>query len=692
MRTRIVAGLALLAAAAALPFFPPFGDPWGRPDSALERLLPGVPAWWVVLRLASLVGAAALLGSPQRSERAAAPIEAADTVRATREEIPRAAAALALVLAFAHLALACFASTLPRALQATYALLFLAPTAVLAVAGRRGLRPPTLRAAAAPLLLLLGAWVLAATALGRGLRAASAVDLWFCWDCLASASSEGTNLLTEGPLPGLSAFHFVLQGVGLLPFDDVAATWPIVRAVQVAWMVVAALAITRGAHLFRLGSPAVAAAALLFSPFSFLAVVMPCPVFLGDLLAALALACLAAFWKRPGAAALAALGATAGLAATHPSLVPLAAACIVAAAALLLRPGRPPAGAVVTSLASFFAAAIPAIPSAETVAEMAGRYATGSTSYTAIQGVLLGQFSPMALRQASEALGHRLEILAAALVTPWLTSPTPIRLWGDALFDPLGAALAAVGLFVAIRRAGTEAGPRIVLLLLAAALAPGVVSNFDRPSATRMMALGVPVALLTAIGARRLVDLLAPLSRRGGEAKFRRTAEAVVAVLVALGGTTLFVRVTPSVVAASSLEILLEATGEAGGPRLVMLDYVLREGPDTPGKLDWFYFEETIAAVAPGRARVLAYRGDAALDEVRLGDGEVAGWSRAAEKDGSIGDAVCRRRPDATVWTLADRSGFSLAHLATGAGFTAPSSSRWRSLSKRNCGDVQAAK
>lgn len=691
MRTRIVAGLALLAAAAALPFFPPFGDPWGRPDSALERLLPGVPAWWVVLRLASLVGAAALLGSPQRSERAAAPIEAADTVRATREGIPRAAAALALALAFAHLALACFASTLPRALQATYALLFLAPTAVLAVAGRRGLRPPSLRAAAAP-LLLLGAWVLAATALGRGLRAASAVDLWFCWDCLASASSEGTNLLTEGPLPGLSAFHFVLQGVGLLPFDDVAATWPIVRGVQVAWMVVAALAITRGAGLFRLGSPAVAASALLFSPFSFLAVVMPCPIFLGDLLASLALACLAALWKRPGAAALAALGATAGLAATHPSLVPLAAACVVAAAALLLRPGRPPTSAVLTSLASFFAAAIPAIPSAETVAEMAGRYATGSTSYTAIQGVLLGQFSPMALRQASEALGHRLEIFTAALVTPWLTSPTPIRLWGDALFDPLGAALAAVGLLVAIRRAGTEAGPRIVLLLLGAALAPGVVSNFDRPSATRMMALGVPVALLSAIGARRLADILAPLTRRGGEAKLRRTVEAVVAVLVAVGGTVLFVRVTPSVVPASSLEILLEATREAGGQRLVMLDYVLREGPDTPGRLDWFYFEETIAAVAPGRARVLAYHSDAVLDEVRLGDGEVAGWSRAAEKDGSIGDAVCRHRPDATVWTLADRSGFSLAHLATGAGFTTPSSPPWTSLSRRDCGDVQAAK
>ena len=692
MRTRVLAGLALLAVAAALPFFPPFGEPWGRPDSALERLFPGVPAWWIVLRLGSLVGAAALLGLPQRSERAAPTIDAIATDGDPGETLPRAAAALALALAFTHLGLACFASALPRALQATYAILFLGPTMVLTIAGRRDLRAPSLRAAAAPMVLLLGTWVLAAAALGRGLRAASAVDLWFCWDCLASASRDGSNLLTEGPLPGLSAFHFVLQGVGLLPFDDLTATWPIVRGVQVAWMVVAALAIARGTRSFELGSPAVAAAALLCSPFSFLAVVMPCPVFLGNLLGALALACLAALWKRPGAAALAALGATAGLAATHPSLVPLAAACVVAAAVLLLRPDRPPISAVVTALASFLAAAIPAIPAAETVAQMASRYATGSTSYTAIQGVLLGQFSPMALRQATEAMGHRLEIFAAALVTPWLTSPTPIRLWGDALFDPLGAALAAVGLVVAVRNARTAAGPRVVLLLLAAALAPGVVSNFDRPSATRMMALGVPVALLAAIGARRLAELLASPGRRSVETKVRRMVETVVVVFVALGGTALFVRVTPSVVPASSLEILLEATREAGDSRLVMLDYVLKDGPDSPGRLDWFYFEETIAAVAPGRARVVTFRDDDALEGIRLGDGEVAGWSRAAEKDGSIGDAVCGRWPDATVWTLADRSGFSLAHLATGAEFTAPSSPRWTSALKRNCGDVQARK
>src|SRR5262249_56684479 len=75
-----------------------------------------------------------------------------------------------------------------------------------------------------------------------------------------------------------------------------------------------------------------------------------------------------------------------------------------------------------------------------------------------------------------------------------------MRLCGDTLFEPVGAALAAVGLAVCLRRV-TRRGNAALLVVCGLALLPAALSTAsDRTSLTRSIATPVAVALLAAVG------------------------------------------------------------------------------------------------------------------------------------------------------------------------------------------------
>lgn len=131
----------------------------------------------------------------------------------------------------------------------------------------------------------------------------------------------------------------------------------------------------------------------------------------------------------------------------------------------------------------------------------------------------LGQRPVRAFEAARAATGTRsIDIVIVALLEPFANPRIHIRLWGDAIFDPPGSTLLAVGLATCLRCAALWADARLLLSFLLFALSLAFVSPVDRVDIVHAVAMPVPVALLAAAGFAVLPRLLAAvLPARVGE-------------------------------------------------------------------------------------------------------------------------------------------------------------------------------
>lgn len=677
------AGALVLAVFAGSLLVPPATVLGGPNAGLLSRLFPGVPAWWVCGRLALLALGVGLLCRrlPVGAGWTVAPFDAGRVPSATA--IAPWAAWVAAGLAGLGVLWAVGVGRRGAAGQLAYLGVLAAPALLLVLGttrrarGRRAVwRVPVAWAVAA----LIAVWIVARTvASWHSVRAADAVDLWLGLQWITRAATETGDLITGPVLPGLTTRYMLFQGLWLFGPAHVTPTFQWLQAFQLLWTAVAAAALARVAAVLLGGlAPVVAAAVFLWSPFVLLMPLSATPFMLGGFFAAVLLALWLAVDRRGSAAALVALATTAGFTITLPPVAPIAAlACALSAWSLWRRrDGR--ALVVATALMSFAAAVLPTVPSAEAVTKMVDSYTLGRGEWAGLEAAVLGQRAPLDV-DTSWAAGRpgRFDIALGSVLAPFAIPRTALRLWGDALFDPLGTVFAAVGVGVCVcdlRRRRTAVA---LLALFGLALAPGAIgSSFDRPSLTRMFLLPVPMALLAVVGFEASCRLAGAGPGRGWMA--------VVAVVgVVVGGTVLFDVVTPRLLASSAVGIALRAVGAGGPPGGALF---LRHGHD---RASWLHLETIAAEVGAQRLPVQPYRGMetlVALEAAGDRSPEVLLWSPGLEAESHVGTDVCARWPGATLYTLTDAPGLSrlLAARPAGEGWTPGlPAGQWRA---RQCG------
>src|SRR6185369_9878141 len=132
-------------------------------------------------------------------------------------------------------------------------------------------------------------------------------------------------------------------------------------------------------------SAVVATAVFLWAPFTLIGPLSPSTVFLGPLLTAALWLLVLVFHRYRSAAALAGVGAVAGLAITYPALVPVTLLALIATGWSCYRGPRPPLVVVAVAVLSFLAAALPGVPGIEGARAMWRTYAAPSGRLAALQ-------------------------------------------------------------------------------------------------------------------------------------------------------------------------------------------------------------------------------------------------------------------------------------------------------------------
>ncbi len=670
----LLAGIAL--AAYAIPLLAPpaaVAPAPVAPDAPwLARVLPGVPEGWVGGRLFALaVGAAAVALLVRRT--VLLPLGAPSPSPLRWAQAP----AVALGVATGHAMASLWAARLDRAGQLLYVLTLAVPALILLAARRPGGARREHGGELAWTLPLVAIW-----AVWRGVlavhapEAADVVDTWFGFEYVVAAATGSANLLTQGFLPGFPGTYLFFQGVPLFGAERVAPSFARLQVLHLMWTAVAGLGVGRlAARLVGATAAPVASAVFLFSPFVLFLPLNPSPFFLGPLVAVALLLLLEAHHRRRSPAALAALGGLGGTAILMPPIAPVAAAVGLAALASSLRRPRPSAIVFATACLSLVAAVLPALPAVLAgLRSTADVYVFSGGLWSGLELAALGQLPPAdALRfwGAGEPLLRDL-VLGTALA-PFAIPRTPLRLWGDALFDPLGAALAAAGLAVCVRHA--RRGPQgLLLAAFLAALLPGALSSYDRPSLTRLFVTPVPLALLAVVGLEAL--------RRHALPRVRPATLAVVTVvLVAAGGTALFDAVNPRILARSWLGLALRALDGAPADAVLLAhaDAPYHGGP--PGAdLRWLHARRIASQVPATPLPVAAWEGPASLDAAPESPTRLFLWSPALQHDADVAGRVCARWPGAALYEIRDAAGISrvLAASPAGAGWTpALPASQW---------------
>jgi len=258
----------------------------------------------------------------------------------------------------------------------------------------------------------------------------------------------------------------------------------------------------------------------------------------------------------------------------------------------------------------------------------------------------LGQLDPDLVRfQLNSAVSGRLDGLLGSLLVPFAAPRTGLRLWGDCLFDPLGAALAAVGIAYCLRERTVAAWALLGMLLLTTA--PGGFSSYDRASLLRLPAAPVPLVLLAAVGLRVLAARCVPPRAE------RRVAMAAAIAILASGWIVMAV-VNPRILPRSATGITIEAMRDADAGDAVVL---LAKGWDPQASP--LYLE----TLPPAPLRWTPYRTAADLDAV--GAATLLFWSPGVEDRSGVAASVCARWPAARVYVLTDAAGLSRAFAAT---------------------------
>jgi len=657
-RRTLVAGL-LLAAGYAVPLLVPPHASWPlypeAGDGVVARLFPGIPAWWIVARLACLFVGTALVAIGVGGR---APLRLG--VRARREKIEPPAAAMgwlggvAVAVILGLVVVSPWVSRLERVGQTIYLLLLAAPAVLFALAEpaetRRSLRVIAARLPSLlPIPALWLAWSIPSA--WRTPRAATITDAWMAIERL-EAIARGQQGLVDSAIPGLPNTYNVLEGAPLFGPDDLSGIFAVVQVAHFLWPVVCAVGLGLAVwHMIGRQAAIVAEAVLLFSPFMMTAPYSPQPIYIMPLCSAAMLLLLLGIHHRHTLATIAAFGAWAGLSGSVPQhTLPTALACIVVAWWLLRAPSRSWRTICVVTLIGL-AAVLPSIPTPETFSKMQQEYTGGRGQYVGMETVLF-ELRPPTDAVSSLEIGQSrwFDIPLSAALSPFAIVRTPLRGWGDTLFDPVGGALIAIGLLVCLWRVRRNRAVALLLGFLLGGMALAFWSSGDRVSHTRMIGAIVPLVLLAAVGFEAV--------RRAMRGRARTAWTAGVTATVVLGGLVVSDVVNPSILPASALSVSLEALGDGavGNPSLVVVP------------VPFLQTERIVRGLAPRPIDLVDFNGfppsPLQLDE----PGRVWFWPPSLEAFKNLRAELCRLSPGMTLYTLSDAAGLMHTHAAASAG------------------------
>jgi hypothetical protein len=641
-----VAGLLLLVYGVPL-FFPPGPAVLGAvepPDAwLLARIFPGVPPLWVGIRLAALAAAALLLSRASAGALRRWPRSASLLARPAAAPGLRSAA---LAIAILHACAAPWAGSLGPLGQAGYLVLLFVPAVLLAVPMRPAVR---MHRGVWPTAIVILAWIAARLVTDpNSPRVADVVDGWRGWIDIVRFSLEKKNMLTDlfdPALPGVGGVLLFFHGMPWLQADVVSLTFRWTQLCQIFWAAACGVGVALLARvLVAPGVSAIAAAVFLFSPYVRFVTIFPGPFLVGPLYAtAIAFAAVLAC-RRRSESALAALGAACGIGLTFPGVVPIV-ACFAAWTVWHLRHEvRSLWVGFAAGLASFTAAVAPALSQVLRPGEI-GQHFRWDGLVSIVDASILGQLPLRYLPPAWEGVSPRpLDMIPAALLSPFAHPRIGVRLWGDTIFDPLGAAFVAIGLAACLWLAFRSETARVLLGFFAVALAPGFISPIDVVDITHAVVIPVPVALLAAAG-------FAVVRRQIG---WRRGSLTTVgaAAAISVGGSVLFDLVHPRILSASAPGIMFQALAPEHAARVVWLTY----GPRFVRPTKTLFTGPVTAYAGEQPVGYFEYGGEFPAEAFAAEGKDLLFWSPAFDADYEVQDAVCHQWPNATLYEIWDEA------------------------------------
>jgi Flp pilus assembly protein TadD len=659
-------GIALLLAYVVPLYAPPGPQPsprLGLEVGTWKRLFPHVPTWWIGGRLIALALGSILIVWAARAARpfAAWPLREAEVgppARALAVWCERAAFVCAVVLAAA----ATQADRMSRNAQLALVAAMALPVVLLRAADRRA--PLARRVASvgegasgwgwgiAVGLLVLGWVVLRVLLAHHDPRAADFVDVWKNFTFFRDSVRDDSSLVTQSSEVGVSNAYLLFIGLPLIGPGGFSLSFAWVQTAHAVWIAATAAGVALLVRRF-VGAAAMlpAVATLLFSPFMLSMAVSAAPFALATALGAAILLLVLRIREAPVRADVAALGALAGLSATLPHLTLWGAGATIAVVPVLLR--RTPSLLIWATAALVGATAVlPVLLHFDGLSEMSRTYLELRAVVAELEPIIMGQlYRP--LREVGE-LWHQgvrgvLDVPLGTLLQPFAILRSPVRLSGDVYFEPIGAALAGVGIVACVVRARRATPARVLLVALALALLPGMLgSAFDRASLTRNLVLPALLPVFFAVGsevARRGLRLRAPTG----------VVAAVLAAAIAASGIALFDFVNPRIVAQSWLGLVMRALGATPAAEVVVLE------PGDP-RWEWLWAPEITRYLPREPIRTRPFRSAGAL----LSDPDAADpvaplvfWSPGLEQDKALRSLLCGCWPQAIVYEIRDVSGLS---------------------------------
>ncbi len=666
-----------LLAVYALPLFvPPGPAPLGvvTPAGAtlLERILPGVPSWWIAIRLVALAAGVILLlplpvAFPRIDPREVPSTNDGDEIDSRR--------ILAVGVAVFHAIVARWAGNFGTAGQTAYLMGLFLPALLLASPSRRWRRPRW--RAILPVAGLIALWT--ALRLFTDLnspRAATMADDWRGWLDVLAFVQGGKNLLTDlyDPYaPGIGATALLFQGLPLYRSGVLPLSFRAVQVFHILWLAVCAAGI--GALARRLigrGTALVAVAVFLFAPVTRMMSIFPLPYVLGPLYATAIGLCSVAFWRRRSEAALAALGALTGLTVLFPPAIAIAGVFDLYTVWHLRRCWRRVWPGAVAAAASLLAVVIPALPTVLRAERATQVHLRWDGLIQLIDPVLLGQLPIQSFSQfRDEIVARPLDIVVGALLAPFAHPRMAVHLLGDSLFDPLGAVLLAIGIAACACRVRRSSTARLLPLLLVAALAPAFISPVNVVDIMHALVLPVAAALLSAAG-------FVALRLRVGWLR-SASARVLATLAICLGGTVLFDVVNVHTLGASSLEIMFRSLNPVDADRVVVVDYPKDFRPEVR---TGFYTGPISAFGARRPVGYFAYEpGNFPVSDLAAEGKDLLFWSAGLEEDVRLASAVCAQWPAATLYEIVDAAGVGRSYAANVSGVPwrpALAADRWR--------------
>ena len=432
----------------------------------------------------------------------------------------------------------------------------------------------------------------------------------------------------------------------------------------------------------------VATAAFLFSPYMLTVQILPVPTVCIPLAVLLVLLPLR-FYSSGSALALVFLGGLTGFTATLPSVTPMTGLAILVVAWRIWSGPRVSRLALATAILLFVSFSTPNIPTWTALREAYKWYVLKSWPMSVGVETLQGQISPSAMTWTKVDPPGTPLLLAATLVSPFATPRNSLRNWGDVVFEPLSAALCAIGLVLCLRQLFRSRGSLYLMAFLAAGFIPGFVSSYDRPSLTRIYGVTVPLAVLAAIG---LLGLLAAARR------LRWRVTMTTAVAIGASGLLIFDVVNPRILSQSTWGLLMRSVDVAWLDRVAMLTAegrALNQNNVADNaqlwEADWLrhyhpYISELARCAPRHPVPIIAIQKPEELQAYDL-----LFWNPALDQTIQITRRdICRLWPDAILYTIVDRAGLSRVYAAQIHGSDWRPSLPQKQWSTRSCGEAGA--